>query len=85
MHGLGGVKSPTAAVTLAKYSGRILSSFDEARWVLYGVVFPATCADWKKIKNLRKMRLKTLDFTQNRDIMDLYPVRVCAEVYENKI
>ena len=39
----------------------------------------------KKSKILRKMRLKTLDFTQNRDIIDLYPVRVCAEVYENKI
>ena len=57
--GLGGVKSPTAAVTSAKYSAsRILSSFDEARLVLYGVVFPATCADWKKIKNFAQNAVK---------------------------
>lgn len=31
------------------------------------------------------MRLKTIAFAQNRDIMDLYPVRVYMEVYENKI
>ena len=55
----GGVKSPTAAVTLAKYSAsRILSSFDEARLVLYGVVFPSTCADWKKIKNFAQNAVK---------------------------